>query len=203
MTTPEPSPLSEQELEALEEYTRSLVCCACDGPDTDGDHDDDCQAPFWQKVSRAIAQARAAQSALDHAATSLDRYNEANAALQHMAACQPYLKEGEYPEECIERWRKDCNALMTVLAQRTKELEEARAARPSPWQPIETAPKDGTVVWLWNPNQPSVTRYARFCDGKLPRGLAWRTVDKGCVLTYAPTHWQPWPAPPAQDGGRP
>lgn len=42
-------------------------------------------------------------------------------------ACAPYLKAGETPAERIERDRKDCDALMTVLATRTKECEALRA----------------------------------------------------------------------------
>lgn len=74
----------------------------------------------------------------------------------------------------------------------------------SEWQPIETAPKDGTMVvlhWDWEPltvvgyfgastNQP---------PGDDPERETWRvhwdeaTLDGGFD---EPTHWMPLPSPP-------
>jgi hypothetical protein len=62
----------------------------------------------------------------------------------------------------------------------------------SDWQPIETAPKDGTriivanyaVVW------PDVSWV------KSPRaGERWEHLNLGAVR-FAPTHWMPIPKPP-------
>ena len=63
------------------------------------------------------------------------------------------------------------------------------------WQPIETAPRDGT--WFvaacddtkWN----VLPRIVRFKD-KYDR---YPISDPGVVWTIAPTHWMPLPAPPA------
>jgi hypothetical protein len=66
----------------------------------------------------------------------------------------------------------------------------------SEWQPIETAPKDGTVIDLWIPG------WERFADchwSKIePAG--W-TSDFGdvvleCTGNTEPTHWMPLPEPP-------
>jgi hypothetical protein len=64
-------------------------------------------------------------------------------------------------------------------------------AQTMPWQPIETAPRNGTRIWLADANN-RVTGYwsppigAWRCDW-----LVGETGDK-------PTHWQPLPDPPAQ-----
>lgn len=78
------------------------------------------------------------------------------------------------------------------------QVEALRAEkRVSEWQPIETAPKDGTEVLI-----------GRFLDGKLPtKAVAsfhpsegWRDAgDIGWGGMYAhvrPTHWMPLPSPP-------
>lgn len=68
------------------------------------------------------------------------------------------------------------------------------------WQPIETAPKDGVIVWGWTPYQPQIVR--AFVWG-VPQGRArfegWVTAEKRCMPTYAPTHWMPLPAAPNGD----
>lgn len=63
------------------------------------------------------------------------------------------------------------------------------------WQPIETAPKDGTVVFLWRNGRPAIgkwntKKYAKnpkpYWDGSDARvwGVRWAT-------SVAPTHWMP------------
>lgn len=64
----------------------------------------------------------------------------------------------------------------------------------SDWQPIETAPKDGTEMVLW--------------DGGPTFGV-WRPAISGfydCVggdpndpEPFSPTHWMPLPSPPLTD----
>ena len=69
----------------------------------------------------------------------------------------------------------------------------------SEWQPIETAPKDGTRVVLFQPKN----------DGKGYIACAswdsyWQWVERGAdyateltgVGELHPTHWQPLPEPP-------
>lgn len=60
------------------------------------------------------------------------------------------------------------------------------------WQPIETAPKDGTwiLIWgdRWDCEQPDVGSWD---DDD------WRD-DEGAVLAFA-THWMPLPTPPSQE----
>jgi hypothetical protein len=58
------------------------------------------------------------------------------------------------------------------------------------WQPIETAPKDGTDILLWDGED---VISCRWLDG------AW--VDSWGLMKYETpsepaTHWMPWPEPP-------
>lgn len=82
-------------------------------------------------------------------------------------------------------------------------LLAAAAARPAQdgWQPIETAPKDGTPVLLW---------IEFFCasggpmEGVRPMmATCWNHGDgwyggPSQVPGFSPTHWRPLPAPPQQ-----
>lgn len=61
-----------------------------------------------------------------------------------------------------------------------------RERRAEDWQPIETAPKDETIVDLW-------------CDGKrYPNCSACANVWRGIAdsIRQPPTHWRPLPKGP-------
>jgi hypothetical protein len=57
------------------------------------------------------------------------------------------------------------------------------------WQPIETAPKDGTVVLLWDGEY--VTQGTHFGGMWLPHGEC-----DFAGPNWLPTHWMPLPEPP-------
>jgi hypothetical protein len=68
------------------------------------------------------------------------------------------------------------------------------------WQPIETAPKDGThvlafrAVKLFEPaHHYWIVRWGS-CTGKLGLKRAWVMLGKNTKV--APTHWMPLPEPP-------
>lgn len=72
------------------------------------------------------------------------------------------------------------------------------------WQPIETAPKDGTLLegLRRHPNGTSFLGRVRWYVEPDPPPLAfWRWVgtgeDMGWSLENPPTHWMPIPAPPS------
>jgi hypothetical protein len=75
----------------------------------------------------------------------------------------------------------------------------------SDWQPIETAPKDGTPVWLWWPSPDSEAITGWWSEGWYEGDRLVRS-DAGWVGNEAsshrldewsqPTHWMPLPAPP-------
>jgi hypothetical protein len=56
------------------------------------------------------------------------------------------------------------------------------------WQPIETAPKNGTAVLGWDKDE---GHYVTWCS----EGSWGQSVDD-CVYLQFPTHWRPLPPPP-------
>ena len=68
------------------------------------------------------------------------------------------------------------------------------------WQPIATAPKDGSKVLVWSPRyggNPVIARWSddRYAKKPIPR---FQTTDRayGARDLFDATHWQPLPAPP-------
>ena len=63
------------------------------------------------------------------------------------------------------------------------------------WQPIATAPKDGTVVLItfleYGVGPATRVAAARYLDE------GWREHDYDKMQFFPPTHWMPLPPPPA------
>ena len=64
-----------------------------------------------------------------------------------------------------------------------------KASDAAAWQPIETAPRDGTLILV------AVKHIG--CDVVSFWGAGWRETTNGLMLRDEPTHWQPLPAPPS------
>lgn len=72
------------------------------------------------------------------------------------------------------------------------------------WQPIETAPKDGTKIVLlcdlWQGRTPIVAHWdenGATYEGPMGR-FTWHTsMDGDTVAERVPTHWLPIPEPPS------
>jgi hypothetical protein len=89
----------------------------------------------------------------------------------------------------------------------------------SEWQPIETAPRDGTNILVWVRGECAVAYWVKDAFGKCwglstPRHKddpsKMRTYStlgprlwEGMVIDEGPTHWRPLPTPPAHDKGEP
>lgn len=67
----------------------------------------------------------------------------------------------------------------------------------SEWQPIETAPKDGTTVIAFRPTDPPHVEgmYWATYDGTDEGAWHW-TYDGDAPSSNQPTHWMPLPKAP-------
>jgi Protein of unknown function (DUF551) len=94
-------------------------------------------------------------------------------------------------EDQIER----LNARIVELLRERDELTAALAEHVVGWQPIETAPKDGTDILITSPKRGArVARYQHWC------GLEWFVAlepgSSGGTYADDATHWMPLPAAP-------
>jgi len=70
------------------------------------------------------------------------------------------------------------------------------------WQPIDTAPKDGTNILMWNGDEIQVCSW--HCPGIFDNDrFYWAHGDilnkyNSKQELYAPTYWQPLPEPPTE-----
>jgi hypothetical protein len=68
------------------------------------------------------------------------------------------------------------------------------------WQPIETAPRDGTRVLVWMPKaaEPFIASWDTQKYHKRPQPYWRSTMNLGVSWDRMrqPTHWQPLPPPP-------
>lgn len=67
------------------------------------------------------------------------------------------------------------------------------------WQPIETAPKDGTAILIW---QPDKKKGLSQDDNRYAIGY-WRVAEGGWgnrnSAEVNPSHWMPLPEPPVTE----
>ena len=65
----------------------------------------------------------------------------------------------------------------------------------SEWKPIETAPKDGTLIIVFRPRGNEHIPHVS-CDywRKFESGPSWALSNR----YYPPTYWQPLPDPPKE-----
>lgn len=85
-------------------------------------------------------------------------------------------------------------------SQRCREIGDAIArlrAQTADWQPIDSAPKDGTDILVWEPW--CLRAVVVFWDGdSLLNNSAWR-VRWDAAPIHLVTHWMPLPPPPCSD----
>jgi hypothetical protein len=71
------------------------------------------------------------------------------------------------------------------------------------WQPIETAPKDGTRFLAFFPLEKNDEYYAQIVIIRWSYYKRWESAEYGGELDYEfdsqPTHWMPLPNPPKQE----
>lgn len=65
------------------------------------------------------------------------------------------------------------------------------------WQPIETAPKDGTIVLVFSPTDGTHSATFEVYWSKKCWNVAWNDCGRdGDVEIYNVTHWMPLPPAP-------
>jgi hypothetical protein len=80
-----------------------------------------------------------------------------------------------------------------IQAQRQAAVEEYKQSQ---WQPIETAPKDGTEVLLYEKGSINIGCYD-WCEFENGSFKHWTGLSDSLEN---PTHWQPLPTPPQEQG---
>lgn len=97
------------------------------------------------------------------------------------------LGKSSYQEVVEEKLRVE-------LAEAHVKLEAAEARLSSQgWQPIETAPKDGTPVLVWDGSDAMVSYWSNVTG--LDGDGEWHTW---ALCAEQPTHWMPLPQPPKE-----
>jgi hypothetical protein len=115
-----------------------------------------------------------------------------------------------------ERFPLTVNEMRQLAYLANQQIQAARRTTPDreAWQPIETAPKDGTPILLsngtdveqgwWMHEEGGITEH-RDMDGRYTGQtesdgfIGWWDVS-GCMQPE-PTHWMPLPDPPTSDQG--
>ena len=103
-------------------------------------------------------------------------------------------KEGTWPDRAN---------LVVWLLERIEKLEAALDE--AKWQPIETAPKDGTRILIWDGHMCPAT-WSDCCDhGQFETAPGWQIFacedSWHSVAAYNPTYWMPLPTPPERTHG--
>jgi hypothetical protein len=86
--------------------------------------------------------------------------------------------------------------ISTTLIQTEDLLALCDAASGPEWQPIETAPRDGTAflgVFQWQGESETEVHECEWCDG---RGFFVRPYDEMPDKDSQPVFWMPLPRPP-------
>lgn len=74
---------------------------------------------------------------------------------------------------------------------------------PQGWQPIETAPKDGTIIRVFAEHEfdPGPEQYFAYWrrDARYTSGGVWQDRDREIIVHPDATHWMPCEAAPPQE----
>jgi len=93
----------------------------------------------------------------------------------------------------------NCEAIGPIKSNKEEGIK-AWNARTDQWQPIETAPKDGSQIDLWCEGKLSSERrpfcyWGELSDLSGKEGEGWMGVYRP-YEDFTPTHWMPLPEPP-------
>lgn len=97
----------------------------------------------------------------------------------------------EGAREDLLDWKRRALKAEAALAAAQARIAELEASQQ--WQPIETAPKNGTRILTYSPKD---NEYCWKIEINKWKHSAWQASPSMCQ----PTHWMPLPAPPALTG---
>ena len=67
------------------------------------------------------------------------------------------------------------------------------------WQPIETAPKDGTRFLAWDPGYKHIWQHHHCIEWRVTDPWSGRQMWSWAGTGRTPSHWAPLPDPPTVD----
>lgn len=76
------------------------------------------------------------------------------------------------------------------------EVRALRAELRAGWQPIETAPEDGTIILAYRAANPVAVHTFIFWDCHEEQWCGRGANDELLLVKYQPTHWMPLPPAP-------
>ncbi|WP_025859081.1 phage protein [Pseudomonas sp. CHM02] len=150
---------------------------------------------------------------------SVEAFNRVSTELEELKAAQP---QGE--PVCLVRshgsdcWEEMSGESLEMCQAQPGEYEVRKlyaeqpapvaVVMPDPWQPIETAPKDGTEIilrkgdrvtsgaWIeWTKSEAEFHSTGAYLGNyEYDSGASWSSWDGGFCEDDEPTHWQPLPA---------
>lgn len=98
-----------------------------------------------------------------------------------------------------------CNPALSLQYAKETISELEAELRQREWQPIETAPKDGTHIWLFSNGDHQCAGYWLITSGEDYHWEGWIFADELLADVKPdgldPTHWMPLPAAPAGGEG--
>lgn len=178
------------------------------------DYADTMEADAWAWPPYAdIREAADALSALSRRCDALERGLRPFASVAENDVGADEVDEDRYVP--MYQRNRAPNILVGDLRHASRLLSEASPSPASEWQPIESAPKDGTRIVVWN----GAAHFARWSDdchmGQFEKAPGWQVFECEDDTFYAwglsaseVTHWMPLPQPPlpaakdSRDGGK-
>jgi hypothetical protein len=96
--------------------------------------------------------------------------------------------------------RQDLPRIAKLVKLVTRLADRLAAKGEEGWRPIETAPRDGTEVYLWSPDAgdggEAFTGYWQDCEDYPGGGAWWSRPTDPFNIDSDPTRWRPLPPPP-------
>lgn len=152
-------------------------------------------------IADLLARAKVAPSSLNDALRTIDMLSD---ALERLSAEQDEVKKGrDILSDMAAQYEARAEAADAEIVRLREQLASAA------WQPIETAPRDGSRIWVfvreYDP-QEYVVSWATTVD--LPKDHedyweGWVFADEilvnHCSEDIDPSHWMPLPAAPLTD----